>query len=97
MRGHYGAPVDRENWIRAHVEPTGPIELTHDRPWSQVLRVPVADGVVWFKAAAPAHAFEPRLTAELSARWAGLVADVSGAPCARCSAACAASPRWNSA
>src|SRR5437660_7138514 len=40
----------------------GPIETAHDRPWATVLRVPVADGVVWFKACAPVQAFEPRLT-----------------------------------
>jgi len=43
-----------------------------------VLRVPLADGVVWFKACAPVQAFEPRLTAELAARWPGRVADVLG-------------------
>ncbi len=64
--------VDRasaEDWIRAHVRPSGPIEAVHERPWSSVLRVPVADGYVWFKACAPWQAFEPRLTARLSARW----------------------------
>lgn len=65
-----------ERWICGHVEPAGPIELTHDRPWSQVLRVPVAGGVVWFKAAAPVQAFEPRMTAELFARWPDRVAKV---------------------
>jgi hypothetical protein len=64
--------VDRnaaETWIRAHVEPAGPIELARERPWSTVLRVPVADGVAWFKACAPVQAFEPRLAAALHARW----------------------------
>jgi|tagenome__1003787_1003787.scaffolds.fasta_scaffold20983942_7 hypothetical protein len=76
---HYGAPVDRaaaEQWIRSNVEPAGPIELTHARPWSQVLRVPVAGGVVWFKACGAVQAFEPHMTAELAARWPGLVTDV---------------------
>ena len=41
-----------------------------------MLRVPVAGGSVWFKACGPVQAFEPRLSAELSARWPGLVADV---------------------
>jgi len=58
-----------EAWIRAHVEPTGPIEVVHDRPWATVLRVPTASGPVWFKACAPHIAFEPRLTAQLSRRW----------------------------
>ena len=61
--------VAAERWIREHVEPAGAIEVTHERPWSTVLRVPLADDVAWFKACAPVQAFEPRLTAELSARW----------------------------
>ena len=67
-----------EDWIRAHVEPMGPIETAHDRPWATVLRVLVADGVAWFKACAPVQAFEPRLTAELSARYPDRVAEVLG-------------------
>jgi hypothetical protein len=73
--------VDRavvEEWIRAHVEPVAAIEIAHERPWATVWRVPLADGVVWFKACAPVQAFEPRLTAELFARWPGRVADVLG-------------------
>lgn len=65
-----------EGWIRKSVEPTGPIEVTHERPWSTVLRVPCADGTTWFKACAPVQAFEPRLSAELSARWPDRVAEV---------------------
>jgi len=71
--------VDRvaaESWIREHVRPAGPIELTHDRPWSQVLRVPVDGGVTWFKECGAVQAFEPRMTAQLAARWPRLVADV---------------------
>ena len=67
-----------EDWIRAHVEPAGPIETEHERPWATVLRVPLADGVAWFKACAPVQAFEPRLTAELFARHPDLVAEVLG-------------------
>jgi Phosphotransferase enzyme family len=67
-----------EGWIRAHVEPAGAIEITHERPWATVLRVPVAGGVAWFKACAPVQAFEPRLTAELFARWPDHVAEVLG-------------------
>jgi hypothetical protein len=73
--------VDRaaaEEWIRAHVEPAGAIETEHERPWATVLRVPVAGGVVWFKQCAPVQAFEPRLTAELFARWPDRVAEVLG-------------------
>jgi hypothetical protein len=65
-----------EEWIRSHVEPVGAVEVTHERPWSTVLRVPLADGVAWFKACAPVQAFEPRLSAELYARWPDRVAEV---------------------
>jgi hypothetical protein len=67
-----------EEWIRGHVEPIGMIETVHERPWATVLRVPLAGGVAWFKACAPVQAFEPRLTADLYARWPGLVAEVLG-------------------
>jgi hypothetical protein len=67
-----------EAWIRARVDPVGPIETAHQQPWSTVLRVPVAGGVAWFKACAPVQAFEPRLTAELFARWPDRVAEVLG-------------------
>lgn len=65
-------------WIRRHVEPVGPIQTMHERPWATVLCVPLADGVAWFKACAPVQAFEPRLTAELFARWPDRVAEVLG-------------------
>jgi hypothetical protein len=40
------------------------------------MRVPVAGGVTWFKACAQVEAFEPRLTAELYARWPDRVTEV---------------------
>jgi hypothetical protein len=58
-----------EDWIRAQVDAVGPIEIAHQRPWATVLRVPLADGIAWFKACAPVQAFEPRLTGELFSRW----------------------------
>jgi len=67
---------EAERWIRTRVEPAGPIVVAHERPWSTVLRVPLAGGVAWFKACAPVQAFEPRLTAELFARWPDRVAAV---------------------
>ena len=70
---HRGAA---DGWIRAHVEPVGAIETVHERPWATVLRVPLAEGVAWFKACAPVQAFEPRLTAELFARWPDRVTEV---------------------
>jgi len=65
-----------ERWIRAQVEPVAPIELTHERPWATVMRVPTAAGSVWFKACGAVQAFEARLTAELSRRWSDRVAEV---------------------
>ena len=56
--------------------PTGDVETAHERPWSTVLRVPLAKGVAWFKACSTVQAFEPRLTAELFARWPDLVPEV---------------------
>ncbi len=73
--------VDRaaaEDWIRAHVEPVGAIETAHERPWATVLRVPLANSAVWFKSCAPVQRFEPRLTAELFARWPDRVTEVLG-------------------
>jgi hypothetical protein len=40
------------------------------------MRVLVEDGVTWFKACAEVQAFEPRLTAELYARWPDRVTKV---------------------
>ncbi|HEX6843945.1 MAG TPA: phosphotransferase [Actinomycetota bacterium] len=51
-------------WIREHVSVTGPIDQTHVRFWSTVLRVPTAEGTLWFKA--PEHATEVALTALLA-------------------------------
>jgi hypothetical protein len=65
-----------EEWIRASVEPVGEIEIEHEEPWATVLRVPLSDGVAWFKACAPVQAFEPRLTAKLFDRWPALLPEV---------------------
>jgi hypothetical protein len=73
--------VDRsaaEVWIRTYVQPAGAIETVRERPWATVLRVPLANSVVWFKACSPVQAFEPRLTAGLSARWPDRVVEVLG-------------------
>jgi hypothetical protein len=58
-----------EDWIRATVQPVGKLVLERERAWATIVRVPLADGQAWFKACAPVQAFEPRLTAELAARW----------------------------
>jgi hypothetical protein len=73
--------VDRaavEAWISTYVEPVGAIETAQERPWATVLRVPITDGVAWFKACSPVQAFEPWLTAGLSARWPDRVPEVLG-------------------
>jgi hypothetical protein len=73
--------VDRgevEAWVRSRVAVAGAIEVAHERPWASVLRVPVADGSVWFKACGAVQAFEPRLSVELFARWPDRVAEVLG-------------------
>ena len=75
----HSSPVDRaavEGWIRSYVAPVDEIEVAHQRPWAKVLRVPIVAGVAWFKACAPVQAFEPRLTAELFARWPDRVPEV---------------------
>jgi Phosphotransferase enzyme family len=58
--------AEAEAWIRERVDVTGEIEQPHVRWWSTVLRVPTADGVVWFKACHPSHGFEPPLALELA-------------------------------
>jgi len=73
--------VDRaavEAWISTYVEAVGAIETAQERPWATVLRVPITDGVAWFKACSPVQAFEPWLTAGLSARWPDRVPEVLG-------------------
>ena len=66
-----------EDWIRGHVRLGGSPVVVHERPWSTVMRVPLADGgAAWFKSCAPVQGFEPALTATLSRRWPGLVVEV---------------------
>jgi Phosphotransferase enzyme family len=65
-------------WIRERVGVTGPIEQPHVRWWSTVLRVPTAEGDLWFKASSPLHAFEPRLIVELARFRPELVPEVLG-------------------
>ncbi len=49
-------------WIDERVEVTGEVEQPHVRPWATALRLPTADGTLWFKAVAHTQAFEPALT-----------------------------------
>lgn len=70
---------EAEDWIRAQVRVTGPIEQTRLRFWSTVLRVPTSDGIVWFKENAPSQSFEAALVLELSRLVPGRVPPVVAA------------------
>ena len=63
-------------WIRDRVDVSGEIEQPHVRWWSTVLRVPTADGDLYFKAVAPVHRFEAGLTARLAELQPGRVTQV---------------------
>jgi Phosphotransferase enzyme family len=52
-------------WIRERAAVTGELDQFHVRWWSTVIRVPTADGDLYFKAVAEAFLFEPPLTARL--------------------------------
>lgn len=57
----------------------GEIEQTHVAQWSTVLRVPTAQGTIWFKATSPEGAFEAALTAKLAQLAPGRVPDLVAA------------------
>ena len=68
---------EADAWIRAQVgTPTGAVTQPHVRPWATVMKVPTAEGVLWFKANGPASRFEAALDAELAARFPDLVGEV---------------------
>jgi hypothetical protein len=67
---------DADDWIRAHVEPTAPIEQPHVRPWSTVLRVPTRDGDRFFKANAPPFAHEAAILEQLVPLAPGLLPEL---------------------
>lgn len=50
-----------ERLAAAGMERSGDVDQPHLRPWSTVLRIPTADGVVWFKATGPGTTFEVAL------------------------------------
>ena len=54
-----------EQLARLDMERTAPPKQLKARSWSTVLRVPTTRGNLYFKASAPAFAFEPALTAKL--------------------------------
>ncbi|HUQ42318.1 MAG TPA: hypothetical protein VM052_07435 [Candidatus Limnocylindrales bacterium] len=66
----------REQLATRGIAVTGATELIHDRPWSQVVRIPTGHGPKLCKTMFPPLAFEVPVTAAL-ARWApGLVTPV---------------------
>lgn len=66
--------MDREEeWIRAHVEPTGPKEVVRERVWATTWRLPTTEGVVWFKASSATYRFEAELVPLLAAGWPDLL------------------------
>src|SRR5436190_354708 len=60
--------IDRE-LRRLDLVATGAIAQPHVRPWATALRVPVADGDLWFKATIPLHTYEAGATAILGRRF----------------------------
>lgn len=71
---HPGWYAEATAWIMEQLRERGyqlraPIEQAHVRLWSCVLRVPTMSGDLYFKAASPAFAYEPFLTAGLAQLW----------------------------
>lgn len=65
-----------EQLVRLDYTRTAPPEQLKDKSWSTVLRVPTTRGNLYFKAPAPAFAFEPALTAKLHLLLPGQVPPV---------------------
>ncbi len=71
-------------WIQAELEhlrlePAGPIEQPHVRPWSTVLRVPTSGGPVWFKANMGALSHEAAVVTVLGRRQPDVVPELLAA------------------
>ncbi len=67
---------EAHGWVRDHVAPAGPIEQPHLRPWSTVLRVPTAEGTLFFKANAPATRHEAVMLEVLARRAPGFLPEL---------------------
>src|SRR3954469_14869046 len=67
--------IDRE-LKRLGVVPAGDLEQSHIEPWSTAMRVPVADGDLWFKANMPALASEAAVVDILGRRRPGSVPEL---------------------
>jgi hypothetical protein len=79
-------PVDTAaalEWIRTVAPTAKEMVLERERAWAAIYRVPTTGAEVWFKACSPVQAFEPRLTAELAARWPDRVVRVLAHDAAR--------------
>jgi hypothetical protein len=64
-------------WLRENVDDTVMhVESVKERPWGAVLRVRTSRRLLYFKAAGPHGRHEPRILADLTGRWPGLVPDV---------------------
>jgi hypothetical protein len=68
--------ISAEDWIRSRVEVTGPIEEERVRPWATVLRVPTAEGTLFFKEPTASLAHEARLIETLAHRRPELVTEI---------------------
>jgi Phosphotransferase enzyme family len=71
-------------WIAAQLdrlglEPDGPAEQPHVRPWATALRVPTSGGTVWFKAMIPVLAHEAAVVDVISRRRPDLVPELLAA------------------
>ena len=61
------ALLGAEEWIRGHVRLCGSPVVVHERPWSTVMRVPLAGGeAAWFKSCAQVQGLESALTATVT-------------------------------
>ena len=68
-------------WIRDQLSaidarPLGEVEQPHVRPWSTAMRLATDRGALWFKANAPALAFEARAVRRLAGRRPDLVTEL---------------------
>lgn len=66
--------AEAERWLRERAQEagyalTGPVTQAHLRLWSCMLTAPTERGPLYFKAVAPAFAFESPLTEALARRW----------------------------
>ena len=73
--------AEAHSWILGELGDavTGPIEQPHVRAWSTVLRIPTADGPVWFKANMPALSREAAIVSVLVGRRPDCVPDLLAA------------------